>query len=123
MATRRRGTVLLSWFKSRLGLQIQQLIIRSPSVSPLESRVPAMRTAGTTSFCILPDDGSPVRPWCLVDISSGGTCLQVETPDSIVDFFMLVQRGEIIKLCCDRVAWRPSLQAGVKFERPADQRC
>jgi len=75
-----------------------------------------MNSSDHTFYCIDGGDGSPVRPWHLVDVSDGGARLRVASPDDVPECFTLVQRADVMKLWQCRVVWRSSSEVGIKFE-------
>ena len=65
--------------------------------------------------CIASTDGSMKLPCAIVDISSGGACLQLDRTDRVPGEFLLVlsANGSVRRLC--RIAWRSQTQIGVRF--------
>ncbi len=62
--------------------------------------------------------GSAKRFGCVVaDISDSGARLDVDTPDSVPDRFILLlsKNGHARRIC--RTVWRSSSQIGVQFEQ------
>ena len=75
-----------------------------------------MSLSDSTFYCVDVGDGSPSRPWCLVDRSSAGARILVDRPSGVPDHFTLVQKGSVVRLWKCRVVWRSSSHVGIEFD-------
>ncbi len=78
-----------------------------------------MQAENRIFYCSQTGDGSPHRPWCLVDITNEGARLLVGSSESIPDRFTLLLKDDVVKIRKCSVVWRSESHIGVTFENAA----